>query len=205
MADWQRRKRYARTKAAERVMLVYSAVAVIGLVGAVALAGPEILVPFILMLPLAAIMFIGYAQNRGRDLLPELSGAAALAVTASGMALADGQSASLALALWIILNARNIPSILYVRARLRLEKEKPYSLALVLIANLIGVGSVLALIVSDLAPILSFVALLILAARAVVGLSPYRRRVRTQTIGFLEIGYGLITVILTAAGYALDL
>ncbi len=40
-------------------------------------------------------------------------------------------------------------------------------------------------------------------ARALVGLSPYRRRVRTQTLGFLEIAYGLLVVILSAVGYAL--
>ena len=41
------------------------------------------------------------------------------------------------------------------------------------------------------------------SARALFGLSPYRRRVRTQTIGFLEMAYGLLVVIASALGYAL--
>jgi hypothetical protein len=201
--DWQRGKRYARTAVAERVILVYSAMALIGLAVAVTLAGPTILLPLVLASPLAFVMLASHVQNRGRDLIPELAGASALAVTASGMAVAHGESIGMAVALWAILNARNIPSILYVRARLRLEKEKPYSLALVFLANMAGVGSVLALVLIGLAPVLALVAMLILLLRALYGLSPYRRRVRTQTIGFLEIGYGLLTVLLSAVGYAL--
>ncbi len=52
------------------------------------------------------------------------------------------------------------------------------------------------------APWLSLLALVILLVRAAHGLSPYRKRVRVQTIGFLEMGYGLMTVLLTALGYA---
>jgi hypothetical protein len=52
---------------------------------------------------------------------------------------------------------------------------------------------------------LSVVALAILFARAAVGLSPYRRPVRVQTIGLLEMFYGLLLVVLVALGYALGL
>jgi hypothetical protein len=111
----------------------------------------------------------------------------------------------MALALWVILNARNLPSILYVRARLRLEKDKSFSLAAVLLAHIVGVAAVLGLAQAGLAPGLAVVAMLLLLLRALYGLSPYRQRVSTRTIGFLEMGYGLLTVILTAAGYALGL
>ena len=61
---------------------------------------------------------------------------------------------------------------------------------------------VLALVLLDFAPLLALLALIVLFARALVGLSPYRRRVRTQTIGFLEMAYGLLVVIASALGYA---
>ncbi len=204
--DWRRGKRYARTALAERVILAYGVLTIIGLVLAIALAGWEIMLPLLMAAPLVLMMLASYVQNRGRELIPELAGASALAVTASGVALAGGASSQTAFALWVILNARNIPSILYVRARLRLEKEKPFSGPLVVLANGIGLIMVLALILLDVAPLLVLLALLalfILFARALVGLSPYRRRVRTQTIGFLEIAYGLLVVILSAVGYAL--
>jgi hypothetical protein len=201
-ADWQRRKRYARTVIAERVLLVYGALAAIGMLLAIALGGVELLLPLVLAAPLVLLMIAGTLQNRGRDLLPELAGAAALAATASSMALAGGESAGTALALWVILNARSLPSILYVRARLRLEKDKPFSLPTVTLSHLAGVAAVLALILAGLAPVLPLLAMAILLVRALVGLSPYRRRVQTRTIGFLEIGYGLMVVVLTAVGYA---
>ena len=203
VSDWQRGKRYARTALAERVLLAYGALTVIGLALAVALAGWAIMLPLFLALPLVFAMLASTIQNRGRDLIPELAGASALAVTASGIALAGDTSARIAFALWVILSARDLPSILYVRARLRLEKEKPFSWTLVFLANGIAVITVFALVLLDVVPLLALLALFILFARAMYGLSPYRRRVRTQTIGFLEMAYGLLVVIATALGYAL--
>ena len=66
-----------------------------------------------------------------------------------------------------------------------------------------AVGGATALVAAGVAPILAVVALVILLARALHGLSPWRRRVRVQTIGFLELGFGALTVLLTVAGYAL--
>jgi hypothetical protein len=201
--DRQRGKRYARTALAERVILAYGVLTVAGLALAVALAGWEIILPLLMALPLVLAMLASTVQNRGRDLIPELAGASALAVTASGIALAGNTSTQTAFALWVILTARDLPSILYVRARLRLEKDKPFSWTLVFLANMIAVLTVLVLVLLDLAPLLALLALIILFARAMYGLSPYRRRVRTQTIGFLEMTYGLLVVIATALGYAL--
>jgi hypothetical protein len=201
--DRQRGKRYARTALAERVIVCYGALTVAGLALAVALAGWKIILPLLMALPLVLAMLASTVRNRGRDLIPELAGASALAMTASGIALAGNAPAQTAFALWVILTARDLPSILYVRARLRLEKDKPFSWTLVFLANLIAVLTVLALVWLGYVPLLAVLALLILFARALYGLSPYRRRVRTQTIGFLEMAYGLLVVIAAALGYAL--
>lgn len=200
--DWRRGKRYARTVAAQRFALGYSALAVIGFVAAVALAGFDFLPPLLLALPLAALQFGGYAFNRGRDLLPELAGASAMAVAASCLVMAGGEDFELALVLWIILVARNVPSILYIRARLRLDRGKPFAFAPVLLTNLAAVAGVLLLVIVGSAPVLAVVAMVILLVRAVHGLSPYRQKVRVQIIGILEMVYGFLTVILTILGYA---
>ena len=201
LADRAKGKRYARTLAAERVALVFCVLGALGFGGAVALAGFEMLVPLLLAVPLAVVLFASYLTNRGRDLLPELAGAVALAVSAASVALAGGESLDLALALWAILAARDVPSILYVRARLRLERGKPHAPAAVWAANGLAVAGVLALVLAGAAPVLGLVAMIVLLIRAAHGLSPYRGGGRPQTIGFLEMGYGLLTVILTAAGY----
>jgi hypothetical protein len=202
-SDWRRGKRYARTRLAERFALGYGALAVIGGAAGVALAGLSVLLPLLLAIPLALVMFVGMVQNRGRDLATELAGACAMALAASSLALAGEKSLGVALALWGVLLARNVSSILYIRARLRLETGKPYALPPVLIANALSLIAVLALVLRGLIPALTLIAILILAGRAAYGLSPYRRRVRTQTLGFLEIGYGLLVVVLTVIGMAL--
>jgi hypothetical protein len=201
--DRQRGRRYARTRLAEHVALSFGILAALGFGATLIFAGPMVLLPFLLGLPLAGIMFASYAQNRGRDLLPELAGAAALALAAISLALAGGRAYGVATALWIILLARSIPSILYIRARLRLEKEQPFHHALPIAAHIVGLTSVGACVALSYAPPLALVAVVILLARAVYGLSPYRGRVRISTIGFLELSYGLLTVVLTAIGYAL--
>ena len=203
LVDRQRGKRYARTALAERVALVYSGAGVAGLILALILAGPVILLPLVVGAPLVGIMFAGYARSRARDLLPELAGACALAGTAAAITLADDASVGTALALWALLIARDIPSILYVRARLRLERGVPYSAGPVWIAQLAAIAGVLALAAAGLLPVLALLAVIVLALRAGYGLSPYRARVRTQIVGFQEIGFGLLTVVLVIVGHAL--
>jgi len=202
LSDRMHHRRYARTRLAERFAIGYGAMAILGIGLAVAWGGVEMLLPLLLAVPLAALLFFSNLQNRARDLRPELAGACALALTASSLALAGGKSYGVALALWIILLARNIPSILYVRARLRLERGKPFRLSPVLVTNVAGIAGVLILVMTGTAPLLALAAVIILSIRAINGLSPYRRRVSTQAVGFQEIGFGLLTVLLAILGYA---
>lgn len=201
--DHRRGRRYARTRLAERAALGFGLLAVVGFGASLLLVGPAVLLPFVLGVPLAGVMFGSYAQNRGRDLLPELAGAAALALAAISLALAGDRSYGVALALWIVLLARSIPSILYIRARLRLEKGQPFSHALPIVAHMVGLVTVGVWVALDYAPLLALVPIAILLARAVRGLSDYRGRVRVSTLGIWELIYGLLTVIFTAIGYTL--
>jgi len=137
---------------AERFALGFGGLATLGTLLAVALAGPSILVPFVLAVPLGVTVMISYAQNRARDLWPELAGAIALAVSVVSVALAGGESPGVALALWAILIARNIPSILYVRARLRLERDKPHAVTPVVLANVAALAAGVGLAGTGLAP-----------------------------------------------------
>lgn len=203
LLDWRRGKRYARTKLAERFIMIYSIPALIGFPVVIAMVGIGPLIPLLIAAPLLVVLFVGYLQNRGRDVLPELAGAVAMAVSAASIALAGDKSTETAFALWAILAGRDIPSILYVRARLRLERDKPFSWVLVIGSNVLAIVGVSVLVVLSDAPVLAVLALIILAARAIYSLSPYRPRVKTQTIGFQEVGFGLLVVILTAVGYAI--
>jgi len=205
LVDRLHHQRYARTSLAERTAMAYGVIALAGLVGTIGLAGVKPLLPLLLAAPLALLLFLSYSQNRGRDLLPELAGASALAGTATGIALAGDESIGLALALWVILLARDIPSIVYVRARLRLQRGKPFSRSVVLLANVLAVAGITVLAVIGRVPALAAVAVAVLALRAVYGLSQYHRPVRVQTIGLMEMGFGLLLAFLVILGYALGL
>ncbi len=158
--------------------------------------------PLLVALPFGALQFFFDARNRGRELLPELSGAIALGSFAAAIALLAGWELGPALSLWAILLARSLPSILYVRARLRLERGKTPNPGSVWWAHLVGLLLIGLLALQGQAPWLGVLALFVLLARAVFGLSRYRRSVRTPVLGVQEIGYGLITVFLVALGFS---
>ncbi len=103
--------------------------------------------------------------------------------------------------LWLVLMARAIPSIVYVRARLRLERGAATSRAPVHVAHLVALAAGLGLYVAGLAPALMAVGLGVLAGRAAVGLSAWRRPAKAKQIGFGELGYGVGYVALVVIGF----
>jgi hypothetical protein len=201
---WRHRRRLGespRGRAAWKMSLVYALFALGGLVLAVASAGPVPLLPLVVMAPLILVYLFYDSTKQARRLLPELAGPLGLAATAPAVAIAAGWSWLSASALWIILMARTIPSISYVRTRLRLERGKPTRAAPVIINHLIFTAAVALLAGRGLAPYLSVVALGVLFTRAALGLSPLRRPVKATRIGFSEVGYGLLYVAMTVVGF----
>jgi hypothetical protein len=202
LLDRRRQKRYARTTYAERFVLLYGSSALAGLIAAVLLADTRILLPLIAALPAFLAQIVYDARSDSRALLPELAGPLALGAVASSIALAGGWTVTAASMLWVIIAGRAVPSVLYVRARLRLEKSKPANpwWAIITSAGSVIVLGLLAL--GGFVPWLTVVAMLILLVRAARGLSSYRRPIPARVIGFQEMAFGLITIILAAAGYA---
>ncbi len=87
--------------------------------------------------------------------------------------------------------ARAIPSIVYVRARLRLERGAATSRAPVHVAHLVALAAGLGLYVAGLAPALMAVGLGVLAGRPA----------KAKQIGFGELGYGVGYVALVVIGF----
>lgn len=203
VGDRRRGRRFARTALAERFALLYAAIATLGLLGALALSGPVPLVPILLAVPLAMVLLVYDVQNESRHWLPELAAPLALGSTSTAIALAGGWPADPAIVLWIVLAARAVPSILYVRTRIRLGKAQPASPAGAIAAQAIGLLLVAGLALASRAPWLAAIAMLVLLVRAAWGLLPFRRSVPAKVVGFQEIAYGLLTVLLTAVGFGL--
>ena len=199
--DVRRSRRYARTTAAAQVLLLYGGLAGLGFAGALLSGGWWPLLPLLLVSPLIALQLYFDLYLSSRNLLPELAGPVALAAVAAGMGLANGWLWPAAFGLWAIMVLRGLPSILYVRARLRLEKGQPVNPLPVITVQFAAWAVGLSLFFLDVLPFLAVTALLILLARAVWGLSAYRRPVVAKTIGWGEILFGLLTVLLSAIGY----
>lgn len=201
LKDRLKGRQSARTLWAERFAAGYGLLAIL-LLGIVSfISGLQFFVPLLLALPLLLVQVWYDARNQSRALTPELCGALALGSTASAIAILNGWSFGAALPLWLVVGSRSIPSILYVRARLKLEHGKPirpypvwiaHGTALILIA-LMAAGGII--------PLSAVVAFVLLLARALHGLSKYRKPRPAKQIGMLEMVYGLVVVVFTSIGY----
>jgi hypothetical protein len=201
--DRRRGTRHARTALAERVALGYLLVAAAALAGALALAAAALWVPLALAAPLAAVQLFSDARGRSRDVAAELAGSVALASSVAVIGLAGGLPMRIALALWLVLAARAVSSVLYVRARIRLDRGIDAGLRSVYASHLAGLAIAGALVLLGDAPWLAVLALAVLSGRAVLGVSKLRRPLRPRMLGLQELGYGVLTVLLLALGYAL--
>jgi hypothetical protein len=204
LTDRRAGKRYPRTAWAERFVLGYGIVAGAALALALFTARAPFWAPIALAAPLALLQAYYDLQRQSRQLAAELAGALALGAGAAAIAQAGGWSLGPALALWAVLAVRAAPSILYVRARLRLERGEAVDRRPALVAHGLGLALVAGLALAGAAPWLAVLAVGVLAGRAAWGLAA-RRGVRAQVVGFEEIGFGLLVVVLTALGYGLGL
>ena len=187
------------------VSMLYGVIAAIGIGATVAIRGPDPLLPLLVLSPFALIYFVYDTKKQSRRLLPEIAGPVALAGVATGIAVAGGWGWPAAWALWLILMSRTIPSIFYVRARLRVERGRSVSRMWVLIVHAVFGVVVWILVQHGFAPLLTLGAFFLLWVRSVRGLSRFRRPSKAIRIGVLEIAYGLLYVAITVTGYRLGI
>jgi hypothetical protein len=203
-ADWRQGRHTARTAAATRFAVVYAGLAAAGLALA-ARSSSGWWLPLVAAAPLALAQLAHDVRHQGRLLFPELLGGVALGSVASAALLAGGSALPAAAALWALVAARETAAILYVRARLRLDRDLAASRAGAFFVHTLGIALSLALAAARLAPWLAAAAFVLLLARAAYGLSRFRRRVRPQVVGITEMAYGLAFVLALAIGYRLGL
>ena len=190
-----------RAKVALSFVFGFGAIFAAGLAGAVMTSGIYALTPFLFVLPLAAVQTYFDFSRKSRHLLPELGGAIAISASIAAIAIADGLSWTAAAALWIIFAARLIPSILYVRERLLLEKGKKFTRAVPIAAHVTALSTVAILAYIGLSPILTVFAMALLLGRAVEGLSSGRKKMKAMKIGVFEVAYGIITLLSVVIGH----
>jgi hypothetical protein len=207
LADRRAGKRYPRTILAERFAIVYGLAAAAALLAA-AFTSHSLAFWWAIAaaVPLALLQGFYDRQRQSRQIAAELAGATAMGAGAAAIVLASGRwEAGPAFALWAVLVARAVPSIIYVRARLRLERGETIDRSPALITHLAGLGLVGTLVVARLLPVLAIAAMALLCIRSAWGLSPWRRPSRAPIIGIQEIAAGLATILLVTAGYMFGL
>jgi hypothetical protein len=191
LQDLLRGKRYPRTAWCWGLAAGYTSLALFALSLAFTFAGVGALMPLAAAAPLALIQ-IGYdAKNKSRGLLPELGGAIALSSSAAAIALAGNQPLAAALGLSAIILARAIPSVAYVRALVTRSHKQQASARPSLSLHALAVTAV-----ATFAPLPAVIAMALLFARAAWGLAHPPKK--AKTIGWTEIAWGVVTVVLAA-------
>ena len=122
LIDRRKGVRYPRTALAERVFAAYAAATLALAAAAFALASSSFWLPLAVAAPIGLVALAFDARGRSREALPEAAGAVALGASAAAIALAGGAPAAFAWGAWALLALRAVTSVLYVRARIRLDR-----------------------------------------------------------------------------------
>ena len=205
LLDRRKRARYPRTALAERFVLLYGALALALVALAAVLARSPFWLAIVLGAPLAMVALLYDLRGRSREALPETAGGVALGASAAAIALAGGVPAGPAFGAWALLALRGVTAILYVRARLRLDRGLPAGIPLALTTHAAGIAGAVGLAAVGWGPWLGVLALFLMLVRAAHGLSSRRPPLRPKALGFRELGWALVTLVLLAVGYRLPL
>jgi hypothetical protein len=189
---------------AEGFALIYGGIALLFILPVLWQSASQIYLLLGVMLPFMLVQAFYDFRNQSRELFPELAGAIALGLSASVIVRLENWDFAPALALWLLTIARAVPSILFVRALLRKLKGKDVQFWGVYLLHGLAILVCLALAFTTLLPYSSVLVMLILALRAYLSLN-HPKPIAAKIIGFREIGYGLMTVVLTALGFWLGL
>ena len=194
-----RRRASPRGALAKRFVAIYLVVGAASLVAAVAFTQHPFFIPLLIAAPLAAVQLAHDWAGRRRELLPEMAAAVAISSIAPAIALAGGYPSRESFALWAVMIARAVPSILYVRSCLARLHRRPASISPILISHVLALLVIAVLVGTRLVPVLVVVVMILLLIRAAIG---FRRceNVTPKQLGFSEIFFGAVTVLAVVLG-----
>lgn len=207
LGDLRRGRHYPRTVQAAQVAAGYLILALTGMLAALITRGGDFWPVLAAAVPFGLFHLVEDARGRSRALLPEIAGAVAMASLAPAIALAAGWGMPAALGLWLVLAARGLASIPYVRVQVLRSHRRPGdpepATWTAHAGSLAGLAAVAAGAAWGIVPWLTVPALVLLVGRALTGLR--EEGIPARVLGWREIGFGLGTVALTALGTWLGL
>ena len=201
IGDLTKKKRLPRTEVAIRYAAIFCGISLLGFSLSAFTVSVQSYIPFILSVPIVIYLLIQDAARKSREMLSELLAAAVLAASISSLAIAGGLGYTLAAALWLTMLARLIPSVLYVRSRLRLEKGKDYSVLIPVLSHGLALAVVAYIWYAGLGSALTTTAAGFLLVRSITGLSKYRSKLSAKQLGVREVIYGVVYAATVVIGY----
>lgn len=189
-----------RRTAAFRWTLLFAAIAVAALIASALCgnvpikqqSGWRALWPLLLAVPFGAAFLWFDLRGEMREAEAELAGTAAFALVPATFATLAGWSAAPALALAALLLARSVPTVLTVRAYLRIAKNKPAQRAAALASAILAFVVVATLAAFALAPVAACALVGLLALRTIWLLSPLSPDWSAKRVGMTEAVVGLV-------------
>ena len=198
LVDRWRHRWLPRSRLAARIALVELFALTSLTVFAVRSAGWICLVPVAIAAPLVGIELWFDMRSRSRRLVPELCGAVGIAAGAAAIALAGGTSTRLAVALWLILAARAVAAIPFVRTQIHRLRHGSTPVASSDRAQLAAVAVALIAVLLD--PVVAAGAAAVFGLTLLQVIWVRRPPVPAKTLGLRQLALGLAIVAITATG-----
>jgi hypothetical protein len=199
MVDYRRGRRLERSVLARRVGAVE--LVVIAALGAAALiaVGWQWLVPVAAALPLFAVELWFDVRSRGRRLVPELCGAIGMGAVAAAIVIAGDGSGRLAAGAWLILAARSVGAIPFIRTQIaRLHRGTTSTRSSDLFQLLaVALAAVAVVVERDMALGASVVVMIVALQLMWVRRSPVPP---AKVLGLRQMALGFTLVVATAIG-----
>ena len=198
VVDLRRRRWLDRSRLALKIAIAEGVVLVAAVGAAIVLAGWSWLVPVVVASPLVAVEMSFEVRSRARRLVPELCGAIAVAAVSASIVLAAGRGAGLAAGVWLVLAARAVGAIPFVRVQiLRLRRgDGPAWQSDVAQGCAVALG--LVAVIVDRRLLAALVAIVALAGAQSLWLR--RAPIPAKQLGLRQMAIGLVLVAVTAVG-----
>ena len=196
--DVRRGRWLDRTRLARRVVIAETVVLAVAVALTVVLAGWSWLVPVVIAGPLVAVEFWFDIRSRGRRLIPELCGAIGISAVAASIVIAAGQGGGLAAGLWLVLAARAVGAIPFVRVQIVRLRRGHGPLWQSDIAQAVSIAVAAGAVVADQRMLLGALGVAVLACTQFVWVR--RPPIPAKRLGLRQMGMGLALVAVTAVG-----
>lgn len=198
LVDRWRGRRLERSELATRVLTVDLILLILLAAIAVATAQHSFWWPLAIAAPLILVELWHDMRSKSRRLIPELAGTIGIGSVAAAIALAGGASNGVASGLWLVIAARSLAAVLFVRVQLLRFKEQDHQLWHSDLAQLIAVVMVAGGWLGGIVPGIAVIAVAGLAAFELVAVR--RPPQKAVAIGSQQIVLGLTLVLVTALG-----